>query len=196
MATHYNFREIWSNKDADIPNVKEIKAKAERYRRKQMVKDKGVIIMMFLSACTVIGGWIFARFSFFTTKLGMILLLIGVFSFIYLTYQKVNILKKVEMATTNQEYLALMKKAEQQQIYIQTIGLSFYYVILSSGFAFYFYEFALKMSWSGVLLVYGLTFVWAIVSWFIVRPWQIRKQRKKIAAVIESLEKLQKSFDE
>jgi len=196
MPTQYNFREIWNKKNTDIPSIEEVKTKAENYRKRQILKDVGMMVMMFLSAITVIIVWISARFSFFTTKLGIMLLLTGVFSFIYLIYQKVNILKKVKTTTTNQEYLLTMKKAEQQQIYIQTRGLGFYYILLSLGFAFYFYEFALKMSSAGILLSYGLTFSWGLFNWFIVRPRRIRKQREKMSAVMQSLERLEKSFED
>ncbi len=196
MPTQYNFREIWNKKNTDIPSIEEVKTKAENYRKRQILKDVGMMVMMFLSAITIIIVWISARFSFFTTKLGIMLLLTGVLSFIYLIYQKVNILKKVKTTTTNQEYLLTMKKAEQQQIYIQTRGLSFYYILLSLGFAFYFYEFALKMSSAGILLLYGLTFSWGLFNWFIVRPRRIRKQREKMSAVMHSLERLEKSFED
>ncbi|MCJ8152612.1 hypothetical protein MKJ01_02405 [Chryseobacterium sp. SSA4.19] len=194
MKTSYNFQEIWNQKQTDIPNIEEIKAKAEKYRKKQVLKDIGMIALLLFSAFTALFIWIFADFSFFTTKFGIMLLLIGVFSYTVLVYQKVNILKKINTSATNQEYLAGIKKAEQQQIYMQTKGLSFYYLILSAGFAFYFYEFALKMPWLKTILVYGLTFSWAAVSWFIIRPRQIRKQKEKISAVINSLELIEKDL--
>lgn len=196
MQPNYNFQEIWNKKNIDIPNVEEIKAKAEKYRKKQVLKDIGLIALLSISALTVGAVWIFADFSSFTTKFGLILLLIGVFSYSYLVYQNVNILKKVSTAATNQEYLMAMKEAEKQQIYMQTKGLSFYYIILSVGFAFYFYEFALRMSWLGGIMVYGVTFLWFMISWFIIRPRQIRKQKEKISNVISSLEKLEESFDD
>lgn len=196
MPTNYNFQEIWNKKNIEVPDIKEIKAKAEKYRKKQILKDIGLIALLLLCAALVIAIWIFINFSFFTTKFGIILVLIAVSSYAYLVFQNVNILKKINTSATNQEYLAGMKKTEQQQIYMQTKGLSIYYILLSFGFAFYFYEFALRMSWLGVVLVYGLTFLWCAVSWFFIRPRQIRKQKEKISAVIGSLEKLEKSFEE
>ncbi|MEG2337107.1 MAG: hypothetical protein RSC04_05145, partial [Bacteroidales bacterium] len=52
----------------------------------------------------------------------------------------------INTSTTNHEYLATIRKVEQQQIYMQTKGLSTYYLLLSFGFAFYFYEFACGLS--------------------------------------------------
>ncbi|WP_267406705.1 MULTISPECIES: hypothetical protein [unclassified Chryseobacterium] len=196
MKPNYNFQDIWNKKNIEVPDIKEIKAKSEKYRKKQILKDIGLIALLLLCAALVIGIWIFINFSFFTTKFGIMLVLIAVSSYAYLVFQNVNILKKINISATNQEYLAGMKKTEQQQIYMQTKGLSFYYIILSFGFAFYFYEFVLRMSWLGVVLVYGLTFLWCAVSWFIIRPRQIRKQKQKISSVITSLEKLEKSLEE
>jgi len=196
MAPNYNFQEIWNNKNSDIPNIKEIKTKAEKYRKKQILKDIGLIALLLSTLAIIIAIWVFIKISYFSTQFGIMLVLIGITMYSFLVYQNINILKKINTSTTNHEYLATIRKVEQQQIYMQTKGLSTYYLLLSFGFAFYFYEFALKMSWLGVLLTYGLTFLWGAVSWFFIRPRQIKKQKEKISTVISSLEKLEKSFEE
>ncbi|WP_175620243.1 hypothetical protein [Chryseobacterium schmidteae] len=196
MAPNYNFQEIWNNKNSDIPNIKEIKTKAEKYRKKQILKDISLIALLLLTVAMIIAIWVFIKISFFSTQFGIMLVLIGITMYSFLVYQNINILKKINTSTTNHEYLATIRKVEQQQIYMQTKGLSIYYLLLSFGFAFYFYEFALKMSWLGVLLTYGLTFLWGAVSWFFIRPKQIKKQKEKISTIISSLEKLEKSFEE
>jgi len=196
MKTNYNFQEIWNQKNTDIPDIKEIKERAEKYRKKEVLKNIGLIALLVLCAVLVITIWIFIDLSFFSTRLGIILVILAVCSYAFLVYQNVNILNKVNTSATNQEYLMAMKKTEQQQIYMQTKGLGLYYLTLSLGFTLYFYEFALKMSWEGSLLTYGLTFLWFAISWFFIRPRQIKKQKEKISAVISSLEKLGKSFEE
>jgi hypothetical protein len=196
MPTNYNFQEIWNQKNIEVPDIKEIKAKAEKYRKRQLLKDIGLIALLLFITIIVIAIWIFVKFTFFTTKWGIVFMLIGLVSYTYLVYQNVTILKKVNTSASNQEYLLTMKKTEQQQIYMQTRGLSFYYLSLSLGFTIYFYELTLKMSWLGVAAVYGLTFLWCAISWFIIRPRQIRKQKEKISLVINSLEKLEESLDE
>lgn len=196
MAPNYNFQEIWNNKNSDIPNIKEIKTKAEKYRKKQILKDIGLIALLLSTIAMIIAIWVFIKISYFSTQFGIMLVLIGITMYSFLVYQNINILKKINTSTTNHEYLATIRKVEQQQIYMQTKGLSTYYLLLSFGFAFYFYEFALKMSWLGALLTYGLTFLWCTVSWFFIRPRQIKKQKEKISTVISSLEKLEKSFEE
>lgn len=196
METNYNFQEIWNKKNTDIPDIQEIKTKAEKYRKKQILKDIGLISLLLSTVAVIIAIWVFIKISFFTTQLGIMLVLTGIVMYIFLVYQNINILKKINTSTNNLEYLIAIRKAEQQQIYMQTKGLSIYYILLSFGFLFYFYEFALKMSWLGCILTYGLTFLWGLVTWFIIRPKQIRKQKEKISSVINSLEKLEKSFKE
>lgn len=196
METNYNFQEIWNKKNTDIPDIQEIKTTAEKYRKKQILKDIGLISLLLSTVAVIIAIWVFIKISFFTTQLGIMLVLTGIVMYIFLVYQNINILKKVNTSTNNLEYLIAIRKAEQQQIYMQTKGLSIYYILLSFGFLFYFYEFALKMSWIGCILTYGLTFLWGLVTWFVLRPKQIRKQKEKISSVISSLEKLEKSFEE
>lgn len=196
MPTNYNFQEIWNKKNTDIPNIKEIKAKSEKYRKKQVFTNIVLIILLLSGVVMITGIWIFIDISFFSTRLGIMLILIAILIYTFLVYKNINILQKINTSTTNQEYIMAIKKAEQQQIYMQTKGLSIYYILLSFGFAFYFYEFTLRMSWMGGILTYGLTFLWFAVNWFIMRPRQIRKQKEKISSVINSLEKLEKSLEE
>ncbi|MCD1119077.1 hypothetical protein [Chryseobacterium turcicum] len=196
METNYNFQEIWNKKNTDIPDIQEIKTTAEKYRKKQILKDIGLISLLLSTVAVIIAIWVFIKISFFTTQLGIMLVLTGIVMYIFLVYQNINILKKINTSTNNLEYLIAIRKAEQQQIYMQTKGLSIYYVLLSFGFFFYFYEFALKMSWLGCILTYGLTFLWGLVTWFIIRPKQIRKQKEKISSVISSLENLEKSLED
>lgn len=196
METNYNFQEIWNKKNTDIPDIQEIKTKAEKYRKKQILKDIGLIALLLSTVAVIIAIWVFIKIYFFTTQFGIMLVLIGIVMYIFLVYQNINILKKIHTSTNNLEYLIAIRKAEQQQIYMQTKGLSIYYILLSFGFLFYFYEFALKMSWLGCILTYGLTFLWGLVTWFVLRPKQIRKQKEKISSVINSLENLEKSFED
>lgn len=196
METNYNFQDLWKQKETIAPDARSVIKKANSYKRKKLLIDIRMMICMLLTATGIIVIWNLIDFEMFTTMLGIILILTAIGMFVFLFSKNISVIRKINPSTSNQEYLAAIKKLEKQQVYMQTKGISIYYILLTLGFAFYFYEFALRMSWLGVVLSYGLTFLWMAVTWFFIRPKQVRKQREKISAVISSLESLEKGFEE
>lgn len=191
-----NFQDIWNKKNTDIPNIQEIKSSADKYKKKQLNNTVCHILSLSVTAVMIIFIWNVIDFKMFTTSLGIILILIALAMYIYLVSENINVIRKINPSISNQEYLASLKKLQHQQLYMQTKGISIYYVLLTAGFAFYFYEFALRMSTLGGILAYGLTFIWLAVAWFFLRPRQIKKQNEKISKVIDSLEIIEKDLGE
>ncbi|AZB28331.1 hypothetical protein [Chryseobacterium balustinum] len=189
-----NFRDIWNKKNADIPNIKVVKSAAEEYRKKQFNGTVLMIIFFMATAFGMIFIWNVIHFKMFTTSLGIILILIALALYMYLSSQNINVIRKINPSISNQQYLYSLKKLQRQRLYMQTKGISIYYILLSAGFAFYFYEFALFMSTMAAILAYGLTFLWLAIVWFFLRPRQIRKQNQKISKIIDSLETIEKDL--
>lgn len=197
MSTeNINFQDIWNKKNAEIPNIQEIKSTADKYKKKQLFSTICQLLSLSATAIMIIIIWNTIDFKMFTTILGIVLILVALALYIYLYSQNINVIRKINPSISNQEYLASLKKLQKQQLYMQTKGISIYYVLLTVGFAFYFYEFALRMSISGAILAYGLTFLWLAVAWFFLRPRQIKKQNAKISKVIDSLETIEKDLTE
>jgi len=196
QTDNINFQDIWNKKSAEIPNIKEIKSAADQYKKKQLRFTIWHTFSLSFTAVMIIFIWNVIDFKMFTTSLGIVLILIALAMYIYLVSENINVIRKINPSISNQEYLASLKKLQHQQLYMQTKGISIYYVLLTAGFAFYFYEFALRMSTLGASLAYGLTFLWLAIAWFFLRPRQIKKQNEKISKVIDSLELIEKDLDE
>ena len=194
QTENINFQDIWNNKNADIPNIQEIKATAEKYRKKQLSGTLLLMLWLMATAFGIIFIWNVINFKMVTTSLGIILILIALAVYMYLFFQNINVIRKINPSISNQEYLSSLKKLQRQRLYMQAKGISIYYILLSAGFAFYFYEFALYMSTMVAFLAYGLTFLWLAIVWFFLRPRQIRKQNQKILKIIDSLETIEKDL--
>ncbi|KFC24212.1 hypothetical protein [Chryseobacterium sp. FH1] len=195
QTDNINFRDIWNKKNAEIPNIQEIKSTADKYKKKQLQSTTWHIFSLSFTTVMIIFIWNLIDFKMFTTTLGIILILIALVLYIYLFSQDINVIRKINPSISNQEYLASLKKLQRQKLYMQTKGISIYYILLTTGFAFYLYEFALLMPRIGWILAYGLTFLWLAIVWFFLRPRQIKKQNEKISTVIDSLELLEKDLD-
>ena len=196
QTDNINFQDIWNNKNAEIPNIQEIKSAAEKYRKKQLISTILLMLWLIATAFGIIFIWNVINFKMVTTSLGIILILIALALYLYLFSQNVNVIRKINPSISNQDYLSSLKKLQRQRLYMQTKGISIYYILLSLGFAFYFYEFALYMSTIAAFLAYGLTFLWLAIVWFFLRPRQIRKQNQKMSKIIDSLEAIEKDLGE
>lgn len=195
MSTeNINFQDIWNKKNAEIPNIQKIKSTADKYKKKQLFFTICQLLSLTATAVIIIVIWNTIDFKMMSTTLGIVLILVALALYIYLFSQNINVIRKINPSISNQEYLASLKKLQRQQLYMQTKGISIYYVLLTAGFAFYFYEFALRMSTLGGILAYGLTFFWLAFVWFFIRPKQVRKQNAKISKVIDSLELIEKDL--
>ena len=195
QTDNINFRDIWNKKNAEIPNIQEIKSTADKYKKKQLQSTTWHIFSLSFTTVMIIFIWNLIDFKMFTTTLGIILILIALVLYIYLFSQDINVIRKINPSISNQEYLSSLKKLQRQKLYMQTKGISIYYILLTTGFAFYLYEFALLMPRIGWILAYGLTFLWLAIVWFFLRPRQIKKQNEKISTVIDSLELLEKDLN-
>lgn len=190
-----NFQDIWNKKIVEAPSIQEIKSIADKYRKKKLFGTLFLMLWLIATAVGIILIWTIIDFKMVTTRFGIILILTALAIYIFFFFQNINVIRKINPSVSNQQYLSSLKKLQQQQIYMQTKGITIYYILLTTGFAFYFYEFALRMSTLGVILAYGLTFLWLLFVWFFLRPKQIRKQNKKISKVIDSLETIEKDLE-
>jgi hypothetical protein len=195
METNYNFEEIWKQRKTDIPDIAEILSKSNAYKKKQMLISLLLILALFADFGIVAWVWFSFPELHFLTKAGIMLLVIAIVFFIFQNLQKMKIINKINPATSNQEYLKQMKILQQKDLYLQTKGISIFYIFLSLGIAFYLFEFAERMSVFWGFFTYFITFGWIFFGWFYIRPIKIRKQQKKIQDIISSLEKLEEDFE-
>ncbi len=194
METQYNFEEIWKKKKADVPDASEIKSKANKFRRKQLLSSLYNTLCLLISLGTVTWVWFSFPNLHFLTKSGMVLMLAALVIFIFQNFQKIRIINKINPSLSNQEYLKQMKMLQQKDLYLQTKGISVYYLLLSLGIAFYLFEFTQRMTLFWGIFTYSVTFGWILFGWIFIRPRKIRKEQKKISEVIQSLEKMEEDF--
>ena len=88
METNYNFEEIWKQKKTDIPGIKEIRSKANAYKKKQMMASVCHIFSLIMTFGMVV--WIWYNFPelHLLTKFGMLFMLTALAIFIFQNFQE------------------------------------------------------------------------------------------------------------
>jgi len=171
-------------------DVAEIIRNARKYRRKQVLGDIGKILLLVATAVFI--GCIAYNYDskMITTRIGEICVLVAITGFVVLNTGALRfIMKRADTDADVQTYLMQLKAYRQRQRFIQTTGITVYFILLSLGMGLYFYELT-HNNLRFALLVYGLTGAWITFNWLYVRPRTIKKQHDKINAAIGQLERI------
>ncbi|SDF91402.1 hypothetical protein [Epilithonimonas hungarica] len=196
METNYNFQDIWKQKEVTAPDSKSIIKKANSYKKNQMLFSIFLSIQLLATIGVISWIWISLSHLYFFTKAGLMMILLALIFFSFLNLQKINILNKINPSLSNQDYLKKMKSLQQKQIYMQTTGLNIYFILLFLGMCFYMLEFVQRMTPFWGIIFFSTVLGWMFFVWFYIKPVRRKKQEQKMKEVIQSLESLERGFEE
>jgi hypothetical protein len=125
-----------------------------------------------------------------TTKIGIMMIVIGIIIFLTATNQLFALITDNNSGTDSRQYLAQMIRVKQKQEFLDTTVMTVYFVFLTGGLALYLMEYAFKGSFAFRIAVYSITFLWMGICWFYIVPKGIKRKRKAINEVIKRLEEL------
>ncbi|HRG08996.1 MAG TPA: hypothetical protein PLJ08_10510, partial [Cyclobacteriaceae bacterium] len=91
-------------------------------------------------------------------------------------------------------YLDALSQTRQREQVLYTRIMSLYFLFLSIGLGLYLYEYTSQMKPQVAATAYAITFAWMAFNWFYLRPLQIRKNAKKLDAVIRQAEEIKNQF--
>ncbi len=196
MSTNIDFKTLWSRGKAIMPDVNEIFAKANNLNRKTRRKIWRENIVLSLTAIFIIWVWWYYQPQFVTTKIGIVMVVLAIVSFLAVNNQQFPLLADADIETDSRQYLARMIRVKQKQEFLCTTMMAIYFIFLSLGLALYMVEYVSHGSLKFQVLTYGLTFGWMAFSWFYLAPRTSRKQRKAINDIIEKLETVNGQMEE
>ena len=195
MQNFDELKNIWQQADPiALPSAKDILQEAEKAHRKIKAKIiTGIVTLTFTFIYICFIAWYY-NFDCITTKIGIILTLLAVVTGIVFNTQLASLLsKKADTTLDNNHYLGQLILFRNRQRFIQTKGISLYFVLLTVGILLYMYEFASRDFTFGVI-VYSITLGWIVFSWFFLRKKAIAKQGKLINEQIARIESLLSSI--
>lgn len=188
-----NFNEIWQNQNY-VANAEEIIQKATVENKK--IKRKIIIqnIILVATAIYIIVIILYFQPRMITTKIGAILTILAIV--IQLIANKYLTQKSENYNNSNNNFLNNLLIFKRKQEILQTKIISIYYVLLTIGILIYMIEYAMRMKVVWAISIYGLTILWSFISWFYLRPIQIKKQNKKLNVIINNLRSIKNQFSE
>jgi len=190
MSAEIDFKALWSNEESRVPDVKEIIEKAGQLTFKTRKTIWRQYILLSLTAIFIVFIWWYFQPKMLTTKIGIVLIIVAIISFLTAAGKLLPLLFKVDLETDSRQYLNQLIHIRHKQEFLNKTMLNCYFILLSLGVSLYMIEYVKRGTIIFQLMAYGVTFLWLAFNWFYIRPKTVKKQQKAINDVISKLDAL------
>lgn len=191
MDNNENFNDLWAKQTTDLPQVEKLTEKLSSVKREKRTKLVVTNILMVATIAAMIAICLYFEPRLMTTKVGIVLILLGIISYLFAYNQLLPHLRQVDQLQSSSEFLMAVIKLKERERFLQTNMLQFYFIILTIGVCLYLYEYVSLMPFSWAVVAYSVTLTWFAFNWFYLRKRIIRQQREKLDGIIEQFEKVQ-----
>ncbi|MES2653453.1 MAG: hypothetical protein V4663_17075 [Bacteroidota bacterium] len=196
MQEFNHIEALWATHTVDVKissdeMLKQAKKDVNNMRTKSILN----IVGMGLSFVTVACLWLF-DFESWTTHAGITILVMAIAVYTIILYNNYRIIAKSDFTVNPNEFISQLKlyQLKRHNLYNQLYW--FYAIALSLGLVFYFFELSSHLSlWAQVIFV-GLSFGWMVFCSTLVRKAVIKKDKERIALLIEKFERISEQFKE
>ncbi|WP_426483705.1 hypothetical protein [Flavobacterium sp. 2] len=190
-----NFNDLWKKQTVSQPDMQDLLSRLSKFKKASLRSLWMTNIMLFATSAFIIFIWIYYQPQFISTKIGIVLTILAMVIYLFVSNKLFSNYKDIDTTQTNQEYLQKLIFIQKKQQFLQTNMMSLYFLLLTTGICLYMYEYASRMSVLGASLTYGITLLWILFNWFYIRPKQIKKQQSKIKSLIEKFEEVNNQLE-
>ncbi|RZK42102.1 MAG: hypothetical protein EOO90_08465 [Pedobacter sp.] len=196
MQEFNHIEALWAAHTVDVKissddMLKQAKKEVSSIRNKSLLNILGMILCIAVVACL----WLF-DFQSWTTHAGISILVIAIAVYSIILYNNYRIIAKNDFTANPNEFITQLKKyqLDRHKLYNQLYW--FYAIALSLGIVLYFFELSTHLSlWFQIFFIV-LSFGWMIFCSTLVRKAVIKKDKERIALLIEKFERISSQFKE
>jgi len=191
MSTEMDFKALWNKQStSDMPDTKTLFSNADQLKKKTRNKLLKLNLVLLVTTAIMIYMWFNIDNEHLTTRIGLILIVLAIVSYLAVSNQILPMLFKSDFEMSTQEYLNQLIRIKRKEDFLNRVMINIYFTLLSAGLALYMLQFIARMStaWGATYVVW--TFGWIAFSWFYLRPRGIRKKGKALNDMIARLEEV------
>ena len=190
-----NFSDLWNKQLIAKPNQADIQQRISKLKNKGLIQLFTITALLGITSAFIIWIWINYNPEMLTTKAGIVLILLAMAIFSVARNRQYPLLKQLDDAESNRDYLNNLMKLKKSEQFIHTTLLNGYFIMLATGLLLYLIEATQKMSMSETVLTYAAITIWFLFAWLYLRPKQIRKQQALIDEIIQKIEIISEQMD-
>jgi len=188
---------LWAKHTVDVKiSADEMLRQAKKDVVNMRTKSLLNIIGMALSIFAVAAIWIFYDFTSISTHLGISIIILAVAVYTVILYSNHRIIARNDFTQNPHIFLQKLKIYQLQRHQLYNRLYWFYVIALSAGMALYFFEILHHLELWLQLLILFLSFGWVVFCSTLVRKAVIKRDKERIALLIEKFERISNQFKE
>jgi len=187
---------LWAKHSVDVKisaddMLKQAKKDVSSIRTKSLLNILGMGVSFLIMAAL----WLF-DFQSWTTHAGISIIIIAIGVYTIILYRNHQILTKSDFTVNPTEFIASLKTYQLSRHELYNRLYWFYTIALSLGMIFFFVEILNHLDLWIQLLLIGISFGWMIFCSTLVRKAVIKRDKERIALLIEKFERISNQFKE
>lgn len=186
---------LWATHTVDVTisaddMLKQAKREVGSIRNKSLLNIAGMVI----SCLAVAALWLFFDFESWATHAGLSIIVISVGVYSIILYNNYKIISKSDFTSNPNLFIDRLKRYQINRFTLYNRLYWFYVIALSLGMTLYFFEVLAHLQlWVQVLAVI-VSFGWMLFCSTLVRKAVIKRDRERIALLIEKFERISQQF--
>lgn len=187
---------LWAKHTVDVnisaeDMLKQAKKEVNNIRTKSLLNIAGMCISVLAMAML----WFFYDVQTWTTHAGISIIIVTILVYIAILYNNYKIISKVDFTVNPNEFITKLKLYQLDRLTMYNRLYWFYTIALSLGAALYFIEVLSHMEFWMQIIAIILSFGWMIFCSTLVRKAVIKKDKERIALLIEKFERISGQFN-
>jgi membrane protein YdbS with pleckstrin-like domain len=145
---------------------------------------------MALSFIALVVLWLFFDFNSWTTHAGLSIIITSVAVYTFIMYRDYRLLSRKDFTLDPNEFLAGLKSYQLNRFDLYNRLYWIYAIAWSFGIILYFYEILSYYELWAQCLIIAFTFGWMLFCSTLVRKAVLKKEKERLALLIEKFERL------
>ncbi|MCX2492277.1 hypothetical protein OQX63_02255 [Pedobacter sp. PF22-3] len=191
MQAFDQIQELWQKHEVEVKvSADEMLQQAKKEVNGLKLKSALNIGGMLLSFIAIAALWIFFHFESWTTHVGISITLIAIGVYTLILYRDYRLISKNDFTAHPNEFLNNLKTYQLNRYKLYNTLYWFYAIALSLGLGFYFVEIMARFNNAQKVIAVGLTAMWIIFCSTILRKAVIKREKERVALLIEKFERI------
>lgn len=195
MQAFNQIEELWAGHNVDV-RISADEMLKQAKKEVSGIKTRSVLNLIGMAVSFVAVGavWLFLNFQSWTTHLGICIVLAAIAVYTVILYNNYRIIAKNNFTLNPAQFLQQLHYYQIKRLALYNRLYWFYTVALSLGMALYFVEILAQMDLWLRLTVVVVTFSWVILCSTLIRKSVIKREKERIALLVEKFERLAGQF--
>ncbi|MBG6234300.1 membrane protein YdbS with pleckstrin-like domain [Pedobacter sp. CAN_A7] len=197
MQEFEDIKSLWHNHTVEVKissgeMLQQVKKEVNSIRTKSLFNIIGMGLSFVAIACL----WLFFDFNSWTTHAGITILITAIAVYTFILYRGHRLITETDFTANPHDFLTGLRVYQVSRYNLYNRLFWIYMIALCVGSALFFFEVLSYFSFWKQALVVVLSFGWLIFCSTIVRNIVIKKEKERIALLIEKFERISAQFKE